>query len=61
MLAPVPVHSLATATKPETTVMDTAGGAATRTLYTDSCLSNIHALHFSTHTKKYILIKMHMT
>lgn len=31
MLGPVPAHSLATATKPETTVTDTAGGAATQT------------------------------
>lgn len=31
MLAPVPVHSLATDTKSETTVMDTAGVAATQT------------------------------
>lgn len=28
MLGPVPAHSLATATKPETTVTDTAGGGS---------------------------------
>lgn len=37
------------------------GGQPHKHLYTDSCLSNIHALHFSTHTKKYSFIKMHMT
>lgn len=31
MPGPVPVHSLATATKPDTTVIDTDGGAATQT------------------------------
>lgn len=30
MLGPVPGHSLATATKPEATVMDTAEGAVTQ-------------------------------
>lgn len=30
MLGPVPPHSVATATKPENTVMDTAGRAVTQ-------------------------------
>lgn len=30
MLGPMPVHSLATVTKPETTAMDTAGGQSHR-------------------------------